>query len=137
VSPTSGFGNATVTVTINNSTARYENIEDFERSGMLTVTVTDGTEVKTISIVQKGMAPLAITKEIINADCLISPNPSNGSFTVDNSLKQGLNYKLVNALGVTINEGKLNAGKNTFTLNLSKGVYLFLTESGSKKISIE
>jgi hypothetical protein len=90
--------------------------------------------------IRSNVAQTAVTNiksDFSSSKLIISPNPSNGSFIVDNTGFEPLNYKLINSIGVIVGEGSLNTGKNTFSLNLSKGVYLFLTEVGSKKISIE
>jgi hypothetical protein len=63
---------------------------------------------------------------------IISPNPNNGSFEIQNPNKQKLTFELKNALGQIVYQDKIITEKQGFELKLEKGIYFatFSSENG-------
>ncbi|MBA3680779.1 MAG: T9SS type A sorting domain-containing protein, partial [Bacteroidetes bacterium] len=66
----------------------------------------------------------------------IFPNPSNGVFSIANSLNSDvINYSVTNILGSVIANGKFTSAKNIDLSSISKGIYFITFENNGSKMS--
>lgn len=89
-----------------------------------TITVTSGTQTKTIEITQDGAVGISLESNF-SKSIKVYPNPSEGMFTIDLSQSNiPVNTILISDVtGKTINEIKVNEIKMTSSLNYPSGVY--------------
>ncbi|MEO6303131.1 MAG: T9SS type A sorting domain-containing protein [Bacteroidia bacterium] len=73
---------------------------------------------------------------IVLSSISIFPNPSNGIFSVANSLtNENINYSITNILGSTVSSGKFNNSKNIDLSAQAKGIYFITFENNGNKLS--
>lgn len=66
----------------------------------------------------------------------VFPNPSNGVFSIENSLtNDNINYTVTNILGSIVADGKFTSSKNIDLSNQSKGIYFITFENKGNKIT--
>ena len=66
----------------------------------------------------------------------VFPNPSNGVFSIENSLtNDNINYTVTNILGSTVSAGKFTNSKNIDLSSQSKGIYFITFENKGNKIT--
>lgn len=101
-----------------------------------TITVTAGTKIKTVNIIQNGTTGITETSALLS-NVGIYPNPSNGSFTVDLAAS-AVKVKKVSVYDITgklLKEATVEAGNTSigFSLAHAPGVYFvhFDTDKGS------
>lgn len=97
-----------------------ENNQDFTptQAGNYAVQIGNGNCQDTSDCV---MFSLSDISDSFLAEFSVYPNPSNGTFTI--SLPLEADYKLLNALGQTIDFGFLKAGDNVITPDCASGIY--------------
>lgn len=72
-----------------------------------------------------------------NKQLSVYPNPFNEEFTVSNVFEQEADLRLVDLLGNTVHEAKLEGGSKAtvYTSHLSSGVYLLVLTKGEQSLS--
>ena len=127
-----------VSAAFSNSTAPAPSIT-FTAAGIYTITLTAGNISGTAQTTQTvNVDPCAGVYENAGALAFISvyPNPSNGVFSVSNSVNNdNINYTVTNILGSTVVSGKFNNSKNVDLSAQSKGIYFITFESNGNKIT--
>ncbi|MBY0426446.1 MAG: T9SS type A sorting domain-containing protein, partial [Cytophagales bacterium] len=64
----------------------------------------------------------------------IFPNPTNGLITI--SIPKPSDYKIMDGVGSVVKNGFLNQGRNTIILELSQGIYYFISTGEVKKLVV-
>lgn len=67
----------------------------------------------------------------------IFPNPNNSNFFVEYNSNKPTNYRIINVLGSTVNEGLLTFGNNSINVNLEPGIYFIYVDSEIYKLIIQ
>ncbi len=104
----------------------------------------------TLTLLAGNPSGTASTTQVINvSDCTglnenakvlssisVFPNPSNGVFSIANSLTtDNINYSVTNILGSVILSGKFTSTKNIDLSSQSKGIYFITFENEGNKVS--
>ncbi len=125
---TASFSNPTATVPSFTATA----------AGVYTVTLQASnisgtiTATQTISVLCTGLNETSKALGSIS----ISPNPSNGVFSIANPLtSDNVNYTITNILGTAVSNGKFSSTKNIDLSTQAKGIYFITFESNGDKVS--
>jgi hypothetical protein len=79
---------------------------------------------------------LSINKAEIETLIRVYPNPSRGSFVVDNG-GVSIVYQILNTMGENLKSGMLQSGKNEINVQLTPGLYYFYVNQKGTKLFIE
>ncbi|MBA2613526.1 MAG: T9SS type A sorting domain-containing protein [Bacteroidetes bacterium] len=111
----------------------------FTATGIYTITLTGGNVSGTASTTQTvnvGACAGLHENSGILASINVFPNPSNGVFSIANSLSnENINFTVTNILGSAVLTGKFNSSKNIDLSAQSKGIYFITFENSGNKMT--